>query len=73
MKHAIPRLKKQGWVHWYDGEFRPHKRPDVVALFDKLYNEALLHGYKVENYTKAAYIKYNKTSLKDWKYENVVK
>jgi hypothetical protein len=48
MKHAIPRLKKQGWAHWYDGEFRPHKRPDVVALFDKLYNEALFMATRLK-------------------------
>ncbi len=73
LKYAIPRLKKQGLTHWYDGELRSHKRPDVTALFDKLYNEALLHGYKVEDYTKNKYVKFDKASLKDWKYENVVK
>jgi hypothetical protein len=73
LKYAIPRLKNQGMTHWYDGELRPHSRPDVVDLFDNLYHEALLHGYNVDNYIPKNKVMFQKHSLKGWNFKNVVK
>lgn len=49
-KYAIPRLEAVGKNHWFDGDFRTHRRSDVVELFDHLYNMALQNGYTVEQY-----------------------
>lgn len=61
--YALPRLEKQGHKHWFDGEFRDHRREDVVKLFDNMYNEALANGYTVEQYVNMSdWVKYKKES-----------
>lgn len=50
LKYAIPRLKAEGRTHWYAGPVFQHPRPDLQALFDTLYAEALAAGYSVEQY-----------------------
>lgn len=50
LRHAIPRLAKEGRKHWFDGEVRPHWRKDLVELFDRLLAEAIAAGYRPENY-----------------------
>lgn len=50
LKYAIPRLKAEGRSHWYAGPVFQHPRPDLQALFDTLYAEAISAGYSVEQY-----------------------
>lgn len=53
LKHALPRLKKEGRKHWYTASGAPvfdHPRPDLQALFDSLYTEALEAGYTLDQY-----------------------
>jgi len=49
-KYATTRLEAEGRKHWFDGEFRAHRRPDVEALFDKYYNEAVASGMMATDY-----------------------
>jgi|TARA_Y100000310_G_scaffold328780_1_gene397471 hypothetical protein len=57
-KYVLERLQKSLGItkeeaiaaHWFDGEFLAHRRDDVVELFDKLYQESLDDGYKVDDY-----------------------
>ncbi len=49
-KYCIPRLESENRKHWFDGEFRPHRREDVQELFDKYYEEALESGMLVTDY-----------------------
>lgn len=65
-KYAVPRLFQQGLKHWFDGEFREHRRKDVVELFDKYYTEALDAGYTVEQYVSKEYVDYAKESQKGY-------
>lgn len=53
LRHAVPRLKKSGRKHWFDGQMRPHWRGDLVRLFDQLYADAILNGYTAERYIPA--------------------
>lgn len=74
LKHAIPRLKLMNRKHWYDGEIRPHQRPDVEHLFDMLYQEALDAGYQVQDYVpNREVIHFNKASLQNWHFDQVPK
>jgi hypothetical protein len=50
LRHALPRLAREGRRHWFDGEVRKHKRPDLLALFDELLEEAAANGYGVQRY-----------------------
>lgn len=50
LRYAVPRLKKMGRKHWFDGKMRSHWRGDLVRLFDHLYADAILAGYSVERY-----------------------
>jgi len=50
LTYAIPRLNAEGRSHWYTGPVFAHPRPDVQALFDRLYAEALAAGYTVDQY-----------------------
>lgn len=50
LRYAVPRLKKAGLKHWFDGKTRPHWRGDLVRLFDQLYADAILAGYTAERY-----------------------
>lgn len=55
LKYAIPRLKREGKAHWYTGPVGPHERPEMIALFDALYQEALAAGYTVDQYRVEAF------------------
>jgi hypothetical protein len=55
LKHAIPRLKKEGRAHWYTGEIHAHPRPELQALFDGLLAEALAAGYSLDQYRVDAF------------------
>lgn len=58
LKHAIPRLKREGRKHWYTADGAPtfaHPRPDLQAVFDRLYREALDAGYTVDQYRVGAF------------------
>lgn len=50
LKHAVPRLKKEGTQHWYTGEVRQHDRQDLQAFYDGLLAEALANGYTLDKY-----------------------
>ena len=51
LKYAIPRLHAEGRTHWYEpGPIFDHARPDLQALFDQLYAEALAANYRVDKY-----------------------
>lgn len=50
LKHAIPRLAKEGGRHWYTGEIFPHARPELQAHYDHLLAEALAAGYTLDRY-----------------------
>lgn len=53
LRYAVPRLRKEGGKHWYDGRNGPmafHKRPDAMKLFDDLLKEATEAGYGIERY-----------------------
>lgn len=69
-KYALPRLEAKGQKHWFDGEFRPHRRADVQELFDRLYQEALDAGYTVEQYESKQWIPYQKESQKGYRAAN---
>lgn len=63
-RHALKRLAASGQKHWYDGKVRPHPRPDVEALFDRLLAEAEDAGYRTENYVPVVpFGSYSKRSL----------
>lgn len=47
---AIARLKASGEAHWFDGQVKPHWRPELTALWHREYNAALAAGYKVADY-----------------------
>ncbi len=53
LKYAIPRLRREGRAHWYTetgAQTFAHPRPDLQALFDTLYQDAIAAGYSVEQY-----------------------
>lgn len=52
LRHAVPRLAKEGGRHWYSGPRREHPRHDLVRLFDQLLVEAISNGYGIERYRK---------------------
>jgi len=53
--YAQKRLAKEGKKHWYTGPTGPHERPELIALFDQMYKEALAAGYTVEQYRVGAF------------------
>ncbi|MBX9757214.1 MAG: hypothetical protein K2Y29_00445 [Beijerinckiaceae bacterium] len=53
LKHAIPRLAAAGQRHWFDGQVRPHPRPEIQELFDGLLAEAIVAGGRVSSYVPA--------------------
>jgi hypothetical protein len=55
LKHAIPRLQKEGKRHWYTGEIFEHRRPDLQALFDQLLGEALAAGFTIDSYRHSGF------------------
>lgn len=62
--YAQKRLAKEGKSHWYTGQTGPHDRPELIALFDQMYREALASGYTVEQYKVGAF----DSVRKDFKY-----
>lgn len=51
LRHAIPRLAKEGRKHWYTTNVpRPHHRKDAVEYFDLMLNEAQAAGYTLDRY-----------------------
>jgi len=51
LRHAIPRLAKEGRKHWYSSNPpRPHHRKDAVEFFDKMLAEAIANGYTLDRY-----------------------
>jgi hypothetical protein len=73
LKYAIARLEQSGRKHWFDGELRPHPRPDVQELFDRYYREALEAGYCVEDYDTNSNTEFAKRSNKGWRFDLVPK
>ncbi len=72
-KYAMTRLEAEGRKHWFDGEFRAHRRPDVEALFDKYYNEAVASGMMATDYYStdpSTWVEYNKESQKGYTASN---
>lgn len=68
---ARDRLAKTGQNHWFDGTVREHRRSDVVELFNRLYREALVAGYKVEDYIpKEPFGEYKKQSQVGYRSNN---
>lgn len=61
-KYAVPRLTAAKQTHWFDGEFRQHRRADVVELFDRMYDEASRAGYSASQYVPEKLVKYSKKS-----------
>lgn len=55
LKHALPRLKKEGRPHWYTAETFEHPRADLQALFDRYYQDAIAAGYTVDRYRVGAF------------------
>lgn len=50
LKYAIPRLAKNNQKHWFDGQVQRHWREDLIAMFDKLLDEAINEGYGPQRY-----------------------
>ncbi len=50
LAHAVPRLKKQGQNHWYNGDIFPHENAELIRLFDSLLTEAQAAGLTYESY-----------------------
>lgn len=55
LTYAIPRLRREGKSHWYTGPVGKHERPELIALFDTLYQEALAAGYTLDQYRVEAF------------------
>jgi hypothetical protein len=58
LKHALPRLKREGGRHWYTGPVREHPRHDFRRLFDRLLTEAEANGYGIEKYRREPFGEY---------------
>jgi hypothetical protein len=54
LRHALPRLHKQGRKHWYEYNrqepVQNHHRKDALVLFDRLLDEAQKEGYTLDRY-----------------------
>ena len=59
LRHALPRLAREGGRHWFGGVARRHPRPEVERLFDKLLAEATAHGFGIERYRREPFGEYN--------------
>lgn len=62
LKHALPRLKAAGKAHWFKGTPRVHARRDLIALFDRLLEEARSNGYPPERYAVNSEVVYGSGS-----------
>jgi hypothetical protein len=64
LRHALPRLAKEGRKHWFNGKVRRHPRRDIEELFDKLLAEAKANGFPPERYADVpVYGDFRKASL----------
>lgn len=59
LKHALPRLAREGGQHWYRGMPRPHPDQRLQAMFDALLAEATEAGYGIERYRREPFGDYN--------------
>jgi hypothetical protein len=59
LKHALPRLAREGGRHWFNGAARPHPRADLQRLFDKLLAEATANGFGIERYRRKPFGQYD--------------
>lgn len=59
LKHALPRLAREGGRHWYAGAAREHPRRDLQQLFDRLLAEAATAGYGIERYRREPFGRYD--------------
>jgi len=50
LRHALPRLKKQGRNHWSNQPSRRHWRKDIEELFDSTLVEAYAAGFTLDRY-----------------------
>jgi hypothetical protein len=69
LKHAVPRLKREGGSHWYKGEVFPHPRPELQARFDQLLAEAEAAGEGIERYR---HMPFDGAARKDFRYKSHV-
>ena len=69
LKYALPRLRKEGGTHWYTGDVFTHQNADLIARFDRLYEEAIAAGYNVDQYRVKSY---GKAQRKDFSYKKHV-
>lgn len=60
-RHTRKRIKN----HWYDGYSYPHWEPELIQLFDNLFEEAKIAGYKIENYIPKETVLYTMKSYKN--------
>ncbi|ERL54691.1 glycosyltransferase [Psychrobacter aquaticus] len=72
-KHSIPRVNEEGFEHWFDGEIMSHPRQDLIKLFDRYYNEALVEGYCLDNYRVEAFGNFPKKSQQGYNGNNVTR
>lgn len=59
LKHALPRLGREGGRHWYTGAAQPHPVWRLQTLFDGLLAEATAAGFGIEKYRREPYGQYN--------------
>lgn len=59
LKHALPRLAREGRRHWYGGVVCEHPRRDLQKLFDRLLFEAQVNGYGIDRYRREPFGQYN--------------
>ena len=59
LKHALPRLAREGGRHWFNGVARAHPRADLQRLFDRLLFEAQVNGYGIDRYRREPFGQYN--------------
>lgn len=69
LRHAIPRLAREGGKHWYTGEVFEHPRPELQALFDALLIEADRAGFGVDRYRVKGF---DAATRKDFAYKHHV-
>ena len=72
-RYALPRVEKEGFAHWFDGTVMPHPRPELDALFDRYYEEALAAGYTLEDYRIPAFGAFPKKTHKRYKGNKVTR
>lgn len=66
LRHAVPRLNREGKKHWFEGRMFPHWRPDLIQIFESEYQGALRSGYEPLDYATPDYGPYIKRSTKNY-------